>query len=145
MSLSRDDIDLVRTSYIRLSGDLQRAGDVFYEKLFELAPETRNLFVVDMSTQSVKLMSTLGLVVSQLQNAEELEPLVRDLALRHLAYGVERAHYALVRQALIKMLETLLEDTLSDELLSAWMHAYDSLADVMLEAAYPAPSQQVTV
>ena len=137
MNLSRDDIDLVRASYLRLSANLQHAGDVFYEKLFEIAPETRDLFIQDMSAQSVKLMSTLGLVVSQLQNAEELEPVVQDLALRHLAYGVEKEHYFVVREALIEMLQTVLDGSFSDDAFGAWTRAYDGLVEVMLEAAYP--------
>ena len=135
--LSRDDIDLIRASYLQLSADLQRAGDVFYEKLFDLAPETRHLFLQDMTAQAAKLMSTLGLVVSQLQNTEELKPVIRDLALRHLAYGVEPRHYGLVREALIRMLKTLLSEPTTGEVFDAWARAYDRLAGVMLAAAYP--------
>ncbi|WP_299483811.1 globin domain-containing protein [uncultured Roseibium sp.] len=137
MTLSQEEIDLIRTSFISLSANLQHAGDVFYETLFEIAPQTRGLFLQDMSSQSVKLMSTLGLVVSQLQNAGELEPIVKDLALRHLAYGVEKEHYFLVREALVTMLRTVLDASHSEDVFVAWTRAYDSLADVMIEAAYP--------
>jgi len=140
VELSSEEIDLVRASYFRLSADLERAGIIFYEKLFEIAPETRNLFIQDLTAQAAKLMSTLGLVVSQLQNAEDLEPIVKDLALRHLAYGVERRHYFVVRQALIEMLETVLQGSLSEKDLQAWTRAYDSLVETMLEAAYPEDS-----
>lgn len=134
--LSQRDIDLIRVSYLHLSADLQRAGDIFYDALFEIAPETRPLFLQDMTAQAAKLMSTLGLVVSQLQNTEELEPVVRDLALRHLAYGVEAHHYELVRAALIRMLRTLLDQDEADDTFAAWARAYDRLAGVMLASAY---------
>ncbi|MGZ2259775.1 globin domain-containing protein [Roseobacter sp. A03A-229] len=137
MDLSQDDIDVIRASYMQLSSDLQRAGDVFYEALFEIAPGTRDLFLADMSSQSMKLMSTLGLVVSQLQNSDELEPVVKDLALRHLAYGVEEQHYGQVRDALMRMLIVLLDHESADPALSAWGRAYDGLADVMVKVAYP--------
>jgi nitric oxide dioxygenase len=140
MQLTSDDIDAIRVSFIQLSADLDRAGAVFYESLFELAPETKELFLEDMSVQATKLMSTLGLVVSQLQNTQELTPVVSDLALRHLAYGVKREHYDLVRQALIMMLETLLDDPEDGVVLSAWARAYDGLAGVMIKAAYSNPS-----
>lgn len=143
--LSRDDIDLIRESYMQLSADLQRAGDVFYDKLFEIAPETRQLFLQDMTAQAAKLMSTLGLVVSQLQNAEELEPVVRDLALRHLAYGVEAHHYDLVRDALVGMLKTLLSSQMDERVFEAWGRAYDRLASVMLKAAYSGSSKRAIV
>ncbi|WP_305985601.1 globin domain-containing protein [Roseibium sp. MMSF_3544] len=142
MELSPEEIDLIRTSYFRLSVDLKRAGNVFYEKLFEIAPETRSLFVQDMTVQAGKLMSTLGFVVSQLQNAEDLEPIVKDLALRHLAYGVEKEHYFVVRQALLEMLETVLHGSFSEKDLTAWGRAYDSLVEIMIDAAYPIDSLQ---
>ena len=144
MDLSQKDLDLIRASYLHLSVDLQHAGDVFYERLFEIAPETRDLFLHDMTAQSAKLMSTLGLVVSQLQNTGELEPVVQDLALRHLAYGVERKHYDLVREALIDMLQTILGGTFPDEVFDAWVRAYDGLATVMVTAAYPDRAIPVT-
>lgn len=137
MDLTQDDIDVIRASYMQLSSDLQRAGDVFYEALFEIAPDTRDLFLADMSSQAMKLMSTIGLVVSQLQNSEELEPVVKDLALRHLAYGVEEQHYLQVREALLRMLAVVLDGSQVDEARSAWGRAYDGLADVMVRVAYP--------
>lgn len=136
LELCQEDIDHIRSSYMHLSVDIQRAGDVFYEKLFEIAPETREMFLQDINVQSSKLMSTLGLVVSQLQNTSELEPVINDLALRHLAYGVKEEHYSLVREALISMLRTVLDKSLPDEVLVAWERAYDSMARVMLDAAY---------
>ncbi|WP_299784578.1 globin domain-containing protein [uncultured Roseobacter sp.] len=137
MDLTQDDIDIIRASYMQLSSDLQRSGDVFYEALFDIAPETRDLFLADMSSQAMKLMSTIGLVVSQLQNSQELEPVVKDLALRHLAYGVEEKHYAQVREALLKMLSVVLDSAYSEEARTAWGKAYDGLANVMVRVAYP--------
>lgn len=137
MDLSQDDIDVIRASYMQLSSDLQRAGDVFYEALFDIAPATRDLFLADMSSQAMKLMSTMGLVVSQLQNSDELEPVVKDLALRHLAYGVEEEHYDQVRAALLRMLTVILDHEGAEEAQQAWGRAYDALADVMVKVAYP--------
>ena len=137
MNLSDEDIDEIRASYIHLSSKQQRAGDVFYEKLFEIAPDTRELFVLDIDAQSTKLMSTLGLVVSQLQNTHDLEPIVRDLALRHLAYGVEASHYEFVGPALLAMLPVLLGEKNKPETIAAWRRAYEGLSNFMIEAAYP--------
>lgn len=137
MDLTQDDIDIIRACYMQLSSDLQRSGDVFYEALFDIAPDTRELFLADMSSQAMKLMSTIGLVVSQLQNSEALEPVVKDLALRHLAYGVEEQHYGQVREALFRMLGIVLDSAYSNEARIAWGKAYDGLADVMVRVAYP--------
>ncbi|WP_209255524.1 globin domain-containing protein [Ruegeria sp. R13_0] len=136
MKLCQTDIENVRSSYFLLSGSINRAGEVFYERLFEIAPETRQMFLNDMTVQASKLMSTIGFVVSQLQDESELTPLVQDLALRHLAYGVEEEHYWIVKTALVQMLVLVLEDAATKDVLDSWSLAYDALAGDMIEAAY---------
>lgn len=136
MNLTEEEIELIRTSYLRAAHDLQRAGEVFYTRLFEIAPGTRSLFVTDIDKQAGKLMSTLGLVVSQLQNWQEMTPMIEDLAMRHLAYGVQPEHYVAVREALHFMFDELLDHEYSDETRSAWDRAYGALSDEMIETAY---------
>lgn len=136
MDLSQSDIDAVRTTYLHLSADQQRAGELFYAHLFEIAPETRDMFLVDVASQATKLMSTLGLVVSQLQNWRDPEPIVEDLAMRHLAYGVQEDHYDAVRQALHAMLADVLDVAYTNEVRRAWDAAYRALAETMVATAY---------
>ncbi len=136
MELSEDEIDLVRASYSRVSHDLQRAGDVFYAKLFEIDPSAEALFVADIDKQAGKLMSTLGLVVSQLQNWQAMEPILEDLAMRHLAYGVKAEQYVAVGQALHAMFDELLDREYCPRTRSAWDHAYRALSDKMVDVAY---------
>ena len=138
MKLSDEEIDLIRASYFRASHDLQRAGEVFYAKLFEIDPATESLFVTDVDRQASKLMSTLGLVVSQLQNWQALEQMVDDLAMRHLAYGVRAEQYVVVGQALHAMFDELLDRDYCPRTRSAWDHAYRALSDKMVSAAYRA-------
>lgn len=137
MTLTTDEIDRIRASFQIVSRNGDEAGGMFYERLFEIAPETMPLFVGDMGTQSAKLMSTLGLVVSQLQNWQALRPVIEDLALRHVAYGVRREHYAVVGQALDQMLGDMLDDDYDAETRAAWLAAYSGLAETMIEVAYP--------
>lgn len=136
MNLTDPQIEAIRRSFLRLSGDSQWAGQVFYDHLFDRAPETRTLFVADITQQATKLMSTLGLVVSQLQNWRDLEPVIEDLALRHLAYGVTRDHYDHVGSSLLSMMREVLGDSFSDAEADAWGHAYAALATAMIARAY---------
>ena len=136
LALSQDEIDLIRATHLRLSVNSQKAGEIFYHHLFDLAPDTEQLFVVDITSQAAKLMSTLGLVVSQLQNWRDLEPLVEDLALRHLAYGVQAEHYDDVGHALDRMMAEVLGNEYTDDVRAAWKRAYANLAHVMTEYAY---------
>ena len=66
---------------------------------------------------------------------------VKALAGRHVAYGVEEAHYATVGAALIWTLEAGLGAAFTPALREAWTAAYTLLATVMIEAAREASTQ----
>lgn len=136
MALTAEQTERIRASFMELSRDLPLAGEVFYDRLFAIAPETRALFVTDMADQGAKLMSTISIVVSQLHMRSSLQPLLAELAIRHLAYGVCRVHYEQVGAALDEMLSIVLADRYGEDDREAWMTAYDEIAGTMISAAY---------
>ncbi|MEL6220471.1 MAG: globin domain-containing protein [Pseudomonadota bacterium] len=135
MSLSNTEIATIRASFAALRPDTSGAARSFYSHLFTLAPEVRGLFKSDMAEQGPKLMAMLGVVVGHLHVLEEILPAVRALAIRHVGYGTEPAHYAVVGQALDRMLADRLEPILATQARVAWAKAYGLLANVMIEAA----------
>lgn len=136
MALTKSEIQLIRESFRMVSQSTEQAADRFYRNLFEAAPQTRHLFVNDMKTQGAMLMSKLGLVVAQLQSLDALAPMLEDLALRHVAYGVKPEHYPLVGDALVKMMADMLGDEFTPEARAAWMNAYNAIEMLMVSTAY---------
>lgn len=88
-----------------------------------------------MTQQGAKLMAALGFVVHGLDRAETILPTVRDLAKRHVGYGVEEHHYPIVGQALIETLAAGLGEAFTPPVREAWEAAYGLLASVMIAAA----------
>lgn len=133
-------IDLVRLSWQRLDAGRADAAHRFYERLFELDPALRAMFGHDMQAQGTKLMATLNVVVTHIDHLVPLLPTLRQLAVRHLEWRVEPAHYDLVGRALLDTLEPVLADALGSasgaEARDAWAAAYKLLADAMKDAAY---------
>ncbi len=84
------------------------AGALFYERLFALNPGFRPLFKDDMRVQGVKLMTMLAMVVYNLPEPGQILPAIRDLAVRHIEYGVKLADYDALREALLWTLEQAL-------------------------------------
>jgi nitric oxide dioxygenase len=136
MALTADERELLRRSFRIVSGDRRQAAARFYELLFERAPETRGLFVNDLEHQGAEMMSKLGLIVAGLHNVAGLVPVLEDLALRHVAYGVKPYHYPLVGAALIEMLSEQTGDDFAPETRAAWTKAYDDLSGLMIRSAY---------
>jgi nitric oxide dioxygenase len=130
-------ITLVQQSFKKLHPMAQAAGELFYHKLFEAAPQARTMFKSPIAGQANKLMYTLGYVVAHLHTPQTIMTDVQRLAIRHNQYGAQPAHYALVGGVL---LETLAEGLGSDwnaELQSAWVAAYQLVANAMMEAQTP--------
>lgn len=131
---------LIADSFAAVGQDMPGATACFYRHLFALAPEARDLFVLDLDRQGEKLAQTLETVVAQLDRFGLLRASVEDLAIRHLAYGVERRHYAAAGEALIAMLRERLGHRLTAEGEAAWRRLYTVLSETMIDAAYPSES-----
>lgn len=136
--MTPDQIDRVQASFANVVPIADVAADLFYGRLFEIAPEVKPLFRGDMREQGRKLMTTLGVVVNGLKNLEAILPAAKALAARHVAYGVKAAHYQPVGQALIWTLEKGLGDAFTPEVREAWLTAYGALSGVMIAEAYGA-------
>ncbi len=131
-------ISLVQTSFARVAPIADQAAAQFYERLFATTPEVEPLFRGDMKVQGAMLMAALKTVVVGLDRVDAIAPIARDLAKRHLAYGVKREHYVAVGAALLWTLERGLGTAFTSDIAAAWGAAYDALSGLMTEAAYPA-------
>jgi len=77
------------------------AADLFYDRLFAIAPEFRALFPQDLRDQKKKLIAMLPTVVASLHQLEKRLPAVQDLGRRHMTYGGTPDHYTPVGEALL--------------------------------------------
>jgi hemoglobin-like flavoprotein len=127
--------ELVRMSFARLAVMPEVAGALFYERLFAANPRFRPLFKSDMRIQGVKLMAMLAMVVYNLPEPNLVSPAIRDLAIRHVRYGVSSADYDSLWEALLWTLDQALGEDLTPAVRKAWMVCYDELADEMKAAA----------
>lgn len=124
-------IALVQSSFAKVAPIAATAADLFYGRLFEIAPEVRAMFPDDLTDQKKKLMAMLGTAVGALTRLDQLLPAVRALGERHAGYGVKAAHFAPVGAALLWTLEKGLGPDFTPETKAAWTEAYTALAGVM--------------
>jgi|SRR5215813_1195593 len=124
-------IALVQSSFKCVAPIASKAADLFYNRLFEIAPEVRQLFPADLSGQKIKLMGMLATTIKNLHQLETLLPTVRQLGERHRSYGVSADHYAQVGTALLWTLEQGLGSAFTPEVKAAWSDAYSAIAGAM--------------
>ena len=136
--MTPDQITLVQRSFRQIEAIQERAAGLFYDRLWQVDPSTAPLFSKsDMALQGHKLMAAIALVVNGLNRPEAVIPVAQDMARRHVAYGVTRAHYASVGAALLWTLGQGLGEGFTPEVEGAWTAAYELLSAIMIEAAYP--------
>ncbi|MBI1246709.1 hemin receptor [bacterium] len=133
--MTPEQIELVQTSWAEVQPIAKQAAELFYGRLFEIAPETKDLFKSDMEEQGKKLMRMISLAVAALNDLEKFVPSVQQLGVRHVGYGVEDDQYEPVGAALLWTLGKGLGDKFTPEVEEAWTVTYTTLADVMKEAA----------
>ena len=134
--MTPETIKLVQDSFAKVEPIAAVAGQNFYGRLFEIAPEVRPMFAGDITEQAGKLMTTLGLVVKGLTNLDTIVPVAENLARAHVDFGVTKEQYTPVGAALIETLEGGLGDDFTPEVKAAWLEAYTTLSTVMINAAY---------
>ncbi|HEX2913548.1 MAG TPA: globin family protein [Chloroflexia bacterium] len=126
---------LVKTSFEKVVPISDLAAALFYNRLFELDPSLRTLFLSDLKEQGRKLMTMLKMVVNGLDRIEFLLPAVDALGQRHARYRVPESSYDTVGEALLWTLAQGLGDAFTHEVEAAWVAAYRLLAGVMKEGA----------
>lgn len=126
---------LVRESFQDIREVAIPMARLFYGRLLELEPALRPMFREDFQKQSAKLMEMLTAVVEHLDDLEKLNPVLREMGLRHSGYGVVPRHYLLVEQALLWSLAHTLEPGFNRELRGAWQAVIASVSAAMLAGA----------
>ncbi|MGJ4943759.1 globin family protein [Bradyrhizobium sp. HKCCYLS1011] len=129
-------IALVQDSFAKVAPISDQAAIIFYDRLFEVAPQVRALFPYDLTEQRKKLMGTLAVVVNGLANLPSILPAASALATRHVGYGAKAEHYPVVGGALLWTLEKGLGDAWTPEVAEAWTAAYGTLSSYMIAEAY---------
>lgn len=132
--LSKKQKQLVRDSFESMQAYGTSVVVLFYGRLFEIAPETRALFTIDIREQSRKLEDTLRTTIEALDRFEELLPVLAELGRRHVNYGVQPYQYEKLRSALLWALGQALGLEFDRETRAAWDQLLSLISAVMLDA-----------
>ena len=134
--MTKDQILLIKKTWsIFREIDPVLIGDVFYSKLFFDVPQLENLFHTPKEDQSKKLVDMLSVIIGRLDNLEELTEEIKQLAIRHVQYGVKEQHYKAVGTALLWTLQQGLGRDWNEDVKEAWDACFQILSDTMINAS----------
>jgi len=127
-------VELLETSFDLIAPDGDKLMDVFYARLFTTAPAVKPLFAgADIRRQKAMLLGALVLVRKSLRDLDRIVPSLHALGARHVGYGAQPAHYAVVGEVLLASMAEVAGDAWRPEYETAWGEAYGLVARVMLE------------
>jgi hemoglobin-like flavoprotein len=142
--MNAQQIQLVKESWSYVIVKSDEAGEIFYSRLFEVAPGVRHLFKGEVKEQSRKLMSMITYVIAKLDKLDTILDEIKGLATRHNKYGAQKEHYAVVGECLIHTLKTGLGSKWNSETQAAWLAVYGVLANAMITTQEATAEKPVT-
>ena len=111
--------------------DQDAFAETFYAKVFEISPETRELFKRNMRDQGRLLTHMLAGIVYSMARRDHLESGLRSLGKSHERYGVVGAHYPVVREAMLYTIDKTLGSRKQAKTMEAWTTTLDQILEMM--------------
>jgi len=128
-------VALIRSSWAVVAPRADEVARHFYATLFGLAPETRELFPVNMEVQRSRLLRALVHVVQMVDRPDEVVPFLEQLGRDHRKFGVGPEHYDAVGVALLSAVAEFAGPAWTPEVEKAWTSAYATVSGAMRTAA----------
>lgn len=133
--MTPNEIATLKAAVERLRPEVSSVIDVFYMRLFVIAPETRKMFPEDIEQQNKKFVDMIATAAGRVESLEDLEALLAELGLRHREYGTTARDYDIVREAFVWALQRETTSEFSPEMRDILIKFYDLAAAAMLRAA----------
>ena len=132
--VTKQQIESIEYSFDILAPKADELVAKFYGRLFQRYPEVKSMFAnANPKDQKQKLIAALQLVVNNLRNPRKLKYILLDLGKRHQDYGALPAHYDVVADLMLEVMQELAGRLWSAEIQKAWQTALNQVRDMMLE------------
>ena len=128
-------VELIRSSFAVVEPQMDDLGRYFYGTLFQIAPQTRDLFPVNMEVQRSRLLRALVHVVQMVDQPDDLTLFLEQLGRDHRKFGVLAQHYDAVGASLLGTISHHSGAAWTPEVQKAWSEAYAIVANAMITAA----------
>lgn len=136
--LNAQDRAIVKSTVPLLESGGEALTTYFYKMMLEEYPEVRPLFNQAHQAsgdQPRALANGVLMYARHIDELEQLGDLVAKIINKHVALQIRPEHYPIVGSCLIRAIaEVLGRDIATDEVLQAWTHAYQQLADILINA-----------
>ncbi|MBW4534351.1 MAG: cupin domain-containing protein [Pleurocapsa minor HA4230-MV1] len=133
--VSQKTIEIVKSTapVIKLHG--KKITTRMYEIMFDTYPEVKAQFDLAAQangTQPAKLATAVYSYATHIDDLESLKGMVDKIAHRHVQTYVLPEQYPIVGECLLQAIKDVLGDAATEEVMTAWIEAYQALAGVFI-------------
>lgn len=129
------DAILIRRTMAEIGPVADKVTSFFYALLFVRHPDLRPLFPAAMDAQRDRLLRALMTAAEHIDNKDVLGDFLQNLGRGHRKYGTRAEHYPAVGECLIGALSRYASAVWNEETEAAWVRAYTTISQVMIDAA----------
>ena len=126
-----DPVLVLQTTSKQLLGPEAGFAEIFYRRLFFIAPEVRQLFRGELDAQKRMLTQMLESVIYATSRPKNLSLGLMSRGRQHTKYGVVPEHYPIMRQVLLETIEEVLQVRYTKPVAEAWEGTIDSILGLM--------------
>lgn len=134
-------VSLVRQTWQQLEPLKNQLPETFYQQLFALDSTLERLFNTSPEEHHKRFIAMFDAAINGLEHLDQLKTTLSALGERHVAYGVQPAHYQVVGQALINTLQIMLGKDFTASVKRAWLSVYKVISETMISAANEVTAQ----
>jgi NAD(P)H-flavin reductase len=128
-------VRLIRESYAQIQPHAAEVMQFFYAMLFAIAPDSRDLFAVNMEAQRSRFWRALVHIVQHIDRSDELIPFLHQLGRDHRKFGIRPQHHGAMGTALMAALKAYLGPSWTPQVEKAWHNTWGLITRAMQEAA----------
>lgn len=133
--LTKETIDIIKSTVPVLEVHGKAIMTAFYQLLFENHPELLNIFNhanQREGKQQTALANAVYAAAAHIDRLEDILPAVKQIAQKHRALNVKPEHYPIVGENLLAAIKKVLGDAATPEIMNAWAEAYGVIADAFI-------------
>lgn len=135
MSLSPDQVQIIKATVPVLEQYGDKITTVFYGNMLAAHPDLNNIFNTTHQVtghQPKALAASLYAYAKYIDDLGVLSPAVEKICQKHASLYIRPEHYDIVGEYLLKAMGQVLGDALTPDILEAWGVAYWQLAKIMI-------------
>nr|WP_246361313.1 FAD-binding oxidoreductase [Haloechinothrix aidingensis] len=133
-------VRLIKETWAEVEPDVAELSATFYDLLFRLSPDIREMFPINIEAQRGKLVRGIAHVAQMVDRPDDLVPYLNQLGRDYRKYHVRSRHYEAIGTAMLGALRHHLGARWTEQVEHAWAEAYTVVARSMQEAADADPS-----